>query len=85
MAAGEGLSRVSTEALEALLRALHRRRFELPLTRQTLLLMGLNATADHGAPLVGLDARGLQAVLVCVLAERRRASARRPADVLPSE
>ena len=85
MAAGEGLSRVCTEELEALLRALYRRRFALPLTRQTLLLMGLNATADHGAAVIGLDAGGLQAVLVCVLAERRRAIARRSAGSPPSQ
>ncbi|MEZ4247465.1 MAG: hypothetical protein R3B99_04410 [Polyangiales bacterium] len=51
------------------MRALHRKRFELPLTKQTLMLMGLHAAADHGGVLIGLDAKGLHAVLVVVLAE----------------
>lgn len=81
MIGGTGLTRVSTEELEALLRALHRKRFELPLTKQTLMLMGLHAAADHGGVLIGLDAKGLHAVLVAVLAERRRMAPRPP----PSE
>lgn len=81
VAAGEGLTRVATKELEALLRSLHRGRFETPLTRQTLLLMGLHGLAEHGGSLVGLDARGVQAVLVAVLAERRHAERARP----PSE
>ncbi|MBX3250967.1 MAG: hypothetical protein KF901_27570 [Myxococcales bacterium] len=71
MTAGEGLTRVSDAELEGLLRALYKARFELPLTRQTLLTMGLHGLADHGSVLIGLDARGLKAVLVAVLAERR--------------
>lgn len=71
MTAGRGLTQVSIEELEALLRALHRGRFELPLERHTLHLMALHGLAEHGGILVGLDARGLQAVLVSVLAERK--------------
>ena len=33
--------------------------------------MGLNNLADHADLLVGLDARGAQAVIAVVLAERR--------------
>ncbi len=69
---GQGLSQVPTEDLEALLRALHRGRLEFPFGRRVLLLLGMNRLADHASLLQGLDERGLRAVLVAVLAERRR-------------
>lgn len=69
---GRGLSEVPTEDLEALLRAVHRGRLEFPLRRQGLLLLGMNRLAEHASLLQGLDERGLRAVLVAVLAERRR-------------
>lgn len=68
---GRGLSQVPSEDLEGLLRALHKKRVELPLRRETLLVMGMNRLADHADVLIGLDERGLRAVLVAVLAERR--------------
>lgn len=77
MTSPTGLTRVADAELEGLLRALYKSRFELPLTRQTLLSMGLHGLADHGNVIIGLDARGLQAVLVAVLAERRARAAQR--------
>lgn len=68
---GRGLSDVPDEDLKALLRALHHERLELPLRRETLMVMGMNRLADNADVLIGLDAKGLRAVLVAVLAERR--------------
>ena len=68
---GRGLSQVPNEDLEGLLRALHKGRVELPLRRETLMVMGMNRLADNADLLIGLDERGLRAVLVAVLAERR--------------
>ncbi|MEM9071519.1 MAG: hypothetical protein AAGE52_23635 [Myxococcota bacterium] len=70
---GQGLTGVPTSDLEELLRAVHRKRLEFPLRRQNLLLLGMNRLADHASLLQGLDERGLRAVLVAVIAERRRA------------
>ncbi len=67
-----GLTQVPSEDLEELLRAVHRGRLEFPLRRQGLLLLGMNRLAEHASLLQGLDERGLRAVLVAVLAERRR-------------
>ena len=71
MAFGAGLSRASTDELKALFVALHHGRLAFPLERTTILLLGLNGLADHADVLVGLDERGVRAVLVAVLAERR--------------
>lgn len=73
---GTGLSGAPTEELKTLLGALHHGRLEFPLERTTLLVMGLNALADHADLLVGLDERGVRSVLVAVLAERRAADSR---------
>lgn len=67
----KALRDVPDEDLKALLRALHHGRLELPLRRETLMLMGMNRLADHADVLIGLDEKGVRAVLVAVLAERR--------------
>ena len=78
MTLGQALTKVPTEDLEALLRAVHRGRVEFPLRRQGLLLLGMNRLADHASVLQGLDERGLRAVLVAVLAERRASGTNGP-------
>lgn len=63
---------VPDQDLEDLLRAVHRGQLEFPLTRDALMAWGKNRLADGADLLVGLDERGLRAVLAAVLAERRR-------------
>lgn len=67
-----GLSRLGTEELRALLRALYRGDLEFPAARHELLTRGLNNLADFGEVLHDLDNAGAKAVLVAVLAERQR-------------
>lgn len=66
-----GLARVSTEHLKIALRALHRGDLDLPVSIAGFTRIGLQ---DPGEELLdqlrGLDAAGVRAVLVCVLAER---------------
>lgn len=68
-----GLLDVSTRALETLLRAVHHGRTEVPLTPVGLAALGLqedaNVILNH---LRGLDAPAIRAVLVAVIAERRK-------------
>lgn len=68
---GRALSQTPTEDLEILLRHAHKGNLEYPLTRKTLLLMGMNRMAEMADVLFGLDERGVRAVLVAVIAERR--------------
>lgn len=63
---------VPDQDLEDLLRAVHRGQLTMPLTRDALLSWGKHRLAEGGDLLVGLDERGLRAVLSAVLAERRR-------------
>ena len=70
--AGEGLVPVQTDHLLALLRAVHRGEVQAPLDIAGLTRVGLQRCAeDLLAHLRGLDAAGLRAVLVAVIAERR--------------
>lgn len=71
-----GLVGVPTDHLERLFRRLVRGELVLPLTKASLLAMGFNEVAVSGDLLLGLDARGVRAVLVAVIAERRRSSER---------
>lgn len=70
---GVGLAEVSTDALRTVLRALHRSDLDVPVTIAGLTRHGLQ---EQAGPLLenlrGLDAAGVRAVLVCVLAERRK-------------
>ena len=68
--AGAGLTAIPTEDLKTLYRALHRGDLPYPLTKSTLMSMGLNRIAENATHLRGLDERALRSVLVCVLAER---------------
>lgn len=73
---GVGLTRVPTAELEQLLRLYYRRTLELPLTRATMMAMGLNRLSLDAELLIGLDEAGFKAVLVAVIAERRRVEGR---------
>lgn len=71
--AGAGLTRVDTEALRTLLRSLHRGDVRGPLSVHDLARVGLQyAAEDLLGHLRGVDDAGLRAVLVAVIAERRR-------------
>jgi hypothetical protein len=72
---GLGLSRLSTGELERLLSAVHAGRVTFPLSRASMTLAGFSDVADRADTLLGLDERGTRAVLVAVLAERRRTAA----------
>lgn len=69
---GPGLTHVTTAQLERLLAAVHRGQVDCPLDAAQLHASGLSDVADRLAALRGLDARGVKAVLVAVIAERRR-------------
>lgn len=68
---GQGLSHISSKDLKRLLRAVHRGDVDCPINQIGLAELNLLRLGDELGHLRGLDARGLQAVLVAVLAERR--------------
>lgn len=67
-----GLVAVSEADLVALLRAIHRGELSCPISRIGLAQIGLLRLGDDLDALQGLDERGAKAVLVAVIAERRR-------------
>jgi hypothetical protein len=69
---GQGLTGVTTEELVDLLRLIHRGQLPCPIKASELMAMGLNKVAYQAALLVGLDRQAATAVLVAVIAERRR-------------
>lgn len=73
-----GLTLVTTEDLERLLRAVHRKELPCPIDRIGLASTGLLRTGDDIGILLGLEERAVRALLVCVLAERRRQKFRSP-------
>ena len=69
--AGQGLTRITTEDLKRLLRALHHGDLRTPLAIDELTRFGLqDVAADLLALLRSLDEKAIRAVLVAVLAER---------------
>ena len=70
---GTGLTRLSTDELEEMLRALHQGRLRFPIRMSELIGNGLPHIAEKAEVLQGLDERGLRVLLVSVIAERRRA------------
>jgi len=70
---GDGLTRAPTDALIGLLRATHRGHMVFPVSRSSLITMGFGRVESSLSAIMGLDEKGLRAVLVCVIAERRRA------------
>lgn len=69
-----GLTRLSDRRLSQLLQLVHRKGLRYPLRRSDLIAQGLPDVADGASVLIGLDEAGVRAVLVAVLAERRRTS-----------
>jgi len=67
-----GLTHLTTAQLERLLAAVHREQLACPLDAAQLHASGLSDVADRVAALRGLDRRAVKAVLVAVIAERRR-------------
>ena len=70
--AGTGLTDLSTEELEKLLRLIHHGELSCPIARSTLMAMGLNRISESCSILLGLETRAVRAVLVSVLAERKK-------------
>lgn len=70
----EALTKISLDELELVLARLHRGELVCPVTHSTLVVAGLPHLVDRLTHLQGLDARAVQAVLVAVIAERRRAA-----------
>lgn len=68
---GAGLTGVSLEQLERVLKRVHDGSLLCPITHPTLLRAGMPDLVDQLGHLGGLDARAVQAVLVAVIAERR--------------
>jgi len=67
---GRALLDVSTDDLKELLRQVHSGALECPVTRIGLASTGLLRLGDDLGHLTGLNAGGVHAVLVAVLAER---------------
>ncbi len=67
----EGLTRVPTVELERLLRAIHRRTLDFPITRSNLIACAFGHIEEHLDSIVGLDHTAAQRLVVAVLAERR--------------
>ncbi len=65
-----GLTGLTTTDVERLLRAVHRGELSCPISHAALHVAGLSYLVDRLEALQGLDARGVRAVLVAVLAER---------------
>ena len=66
-----GLTKVPTEDLKRLLRAVHRETIDCPLAPDQLACVGLqHRSEDIMGTLRGMNERAIRAVLVCVLAER---------------
>lgn len=67
----DALTRVTTDELERLLRAVHRDILEFPVTRANLIACAFGHVEEHLGLLVGLDKTGAQRLIVAALAERR--------------
>lgn len=70
------LTRVSTEELQRLLRAVHRETLDFPITRSNLIACAFGHVEEHLGAIVGLDKNAAHRLLVAVLAERRPRSVR---------
>jgi hypothetical protein len=70
-----GLTHLNDTQLERLLKAVHRGLVDCPLAPDQLMTAGLSDVYDRVGFLRGLDQAGVKAVLVAVLAERRKAKA----------
>lgn len=68
-----GLTRLTDQEIEELLRALHRGFLRYPIKLSDLIGSGFPHVAEKADIVQGLDERGLRALLIAVLAERRQA------------
>lgn len=66
-----GLSRLSDEQLKTILKKVYRKELSCPFGRSDLLIRGLNAVAEEGDLLFGLEEAGVRAVIGAIFAERR--------------
>ena len=71
-----GVTRVSDDELKRLLKALHRNLLRTPITRSGLIEAAFGHLEMELDAMVGRDRASAQALIVCVLAERRAARAR---------
>ena len=67
----EGLSRVSSDELKRLLRAVHREHVGFPISRAGLIGAAFGDVEEHLGPLIGLERVPAERLLSAVLAERR--------------
>lgn len=67
-----GLKAVRTQDLEQILRLVHKGELACPIDQTGLAIAGLLRLGDDLGHLRGLDERAVKAVLIAVLAERRR-------------
>jgi hypothetical protein len=72
---GQGLTKLTDQELEDLLRALHRGHLRFPIRLSDLIGSGFPHVAARAEAIQGLDERGLRVLLVSVIAERRRGPA----------
>ena len=66
-----GLTRLTNEQLKQLIKKIYTRELPCPFRRADLLMRGLNAIAEEGDLLFGLNEAGVCAVISATLAERR--------------
>ena len=66
-----GLTSLSDEQLKVVLKRVYSKELPCPFKRSDLLLRGLNAVAEEGDLLFGLDESGVKAVITAVISERR--------------
>jgi len=86
MANLQGLTPLSTEVLEKLLRHIYRKDVVCPLNSEGLAIIGLQYCQESILEaLRSLEAKAITAVLVCVIAERRQAKMASQARPEPSE
>lgn len=67
-----GLTSLTDDQLERVLKGLHSGELPCPIDRIGLTAIGLQHIGDDIGVLKGVDQAGVRAVLVCVIAERRR-------------
>ena len=73
-----GLTALNDQQLKVILKKVYQKELHCPFHRSDLLVRGLNAVAEEGDLLFGLNEAGVRAVISAVLAERRAVQLRRP-------
>ena len=67
-----GLTRLTNAQLKQIIKKIYSREISCPFGRADLLVRGLNAVAEDGDLLFGLNEAGVRAVITATLAERRK-------------